>query len=108
MAVGMKAVVDRVLAPKGVGALIVARRLKIGWSQREAARALGCSHAHLCRIETGGRKPGLEILTAIAGRYGMDLDTLLVASGRLPRDVEKFILKNPRALQSIRQRMRAA
>lgn len=51
-----------------------AARLKREWTQAEMARRAGISKSHYTLIETGQRKPSLDVAHAISEALGSDLD----------------------------------
>lgn len=79
-------------------------------SLSEVAGACGISPSHLSRIERGdtSRVPSEALARRIAKRLGLDADAVLVASGRIPGDVEKYLVRTPGAIERVREMMRAA
>lgn len=53
-----------------------AARVKRGWSLGAAAAVLGCSIAHLSRIERGQRRAATELVAAMSDAYGVSVRTL--------------------------------
>ena len=47
-------------------------------SQRALADKIGMAQTQLCRYETGGAKPGLSVLSRIAGGIGIRMSDLLM------------------------------
>lgn len=60
-----------------LGRWIRASRLTAGLSQRELAARLRINYAHLCRIESGLRRPGPESVVGLATFLGVPTDALL-------------------------------
>jgi len=68
---------DDVLA--GVGARLRAIRARRGTTLAEVAAATAISVSTLSRLESGQRKPNLELLLPLAREYGVPLDELVGA-----------------------------
>ena len=52
---------------------VAERRLALGMSQQELARAVGTTQSAIARLETGGRPPRIDTLLRIADALGCDL-----------------------------------
>ncbi|MGV7303111.1 helix-turn-helix domain-containing protein [Mycobacterium kansasii] len=65
---------DKVLAT--VGAHILERRTKLGFSQRDLAAAAGVDRAFLARVEQGLRNPSVVILAKVAHAMGTTVSSL--------------------------------
>lgn len=63
---------------------MAAARARIGYSQADAANALGVSRAMLSYWESGKREPNVRQLTALASLYRVDLDLLVVGGDLSP------------------------
>lgn len=91
-----------------LGSMIAASRKKASLSLRELARRAKISPSHLSRIENGNReKPSAQLVARLARALKADADALYVASGRLPPDVERWLLATPRAVARLRTEMAA-
>jgi transcriptional regulator with XRE-family HTH domain len=53
-------------------------RRKIGLSQKDFAQSIGLSQTVIAEIERGGREPSRSVLVAIAQKYKISLDWLLL------------------------------
>lgn len=62
-------------------------RLALGWTQEEAAEAVGCSVQALQRVERASANPTLDFLSQLAAAYNIDLHHLFEPTGpwRPPR-----------------------
>src|SRR3954453_9189964 len=60
-----------------VGARLRALRVQRGATLAQVAEATGISVSTLSRLESGGRKPTLELLLALAAEYQVALDELV-------------------------------
>jgi len=69
--------VDRML--DGVGARLRALRARRGLTLAELAEQTGISVSTLSRLESGGRRPTLDLLVRLAGVYRASLDDLVGA-----------------------------
>lgn len=74
---------------------------------RELADRIGCSVAYLSRVETGSIEcvPSEEILHKLARTLSLESDELMRLAGRLPQQIENYILKNPGVLKRLRREM---
>jgi transcriptional regulator with XRE-family HTH domain len=52
---------------------VAERRLALGMSQQELARAVGTTQSAIARLETGGRPPRIDTLLRIAAALDCDL-----------------------------------
>lgn len=72
------------------GDVLAELRLAMGYSQNRVARAAGCDHSHISRLETGQRQPSRAVVLRLAAALGLSADgrdRLLLAAGLLPDDV---------------------
>lgn len=73
-------------------------------SQRELAEHAGINHTYLSKVETGTLLPPSEkAIEAMAAATGKDATTLLIASGRVPRDVREKLLARPDLIRRVRE-----
>ena len=61
-----------------LGSVIKSARVKKGISQEQLAEMLDVTPTHVKHMESGRRKPSVEILFAISDKLNMSLDSLLV------------------------------
>lgn len=73
---------------------------------RVMAKTVKVSVSYLSRIETGDFEdpPSEKVLRAISRVIGVDLDDLCVLAGRIPADLEKFIVQTPGMIAELRKR----
>ena len=84
------------------------RRLREGQGigLRDMSRRLDISPAYLSRVETGGHDPPAEpVVRAVAALLGVEADDLLVHAGRVPIDVEAWLLADWRRVTEVRAMM---
>lgn len=60
-------------ARRQVGALVVAERKRLGWSQQKLADRVGVQQAVISRLESGRTNPTVELLSAVAQAMGKRL-----------------------------------
>ena len=60
-----------------------ALRKKVNLSQKDFARSIGVSQSLIADIERGSREPSRKVLVAIAKKYGVSLDWLLLGVGSM-------------------------
>lgn len=77
-------------------------------SLREMARRADMSPSHLLRIESGDSQPSEEHLREICEHTDLDFDSVMTQMGRVPTEVQKFVLRTPGVLRQLRARMSAA
>jgi DNA modification methylase/transcriptional regulator with XRE-family HTH domain len=84
------------------------RREQIGLSQTDLALELSVSKSLLSHIEAGKRQPTEEQIVVLADVLRMPPELLVLASGRLPHDVqEAFSANAAEAVAAVRQRTEA-
>lgn len=73
----------------------------------QLGRRIGVSSSYLSRIETGDKthQPSEALLVRLAAELGLDEDALLVAAGRIPKDVHAFLIESPSTLEKVRKMM---
>lgn len=73
-------------------------RAKTGLSQKDFASAINLSHTVIAEIERGNREPSRKVMVAVAKKYGISLDWLLLGIGSMEgaqpeKDLEVEALK---------------
>jgi transcriptional regulator with XRE-family HTH domain len=58
-------------------------RAKTGLSQKDFATSIDLSHTVIAEIERGGREPSRKVMVAVARKYGVSLDWLLLGVGSI-------------------------
>lgn len=58
-------------------------RAKTGLSQKDFATSIDLSHTVIAEIERGGREPSRKVMVAVARKYGVSLDWLLLGVGSM-------------------------
>ncbi len=58
-------------------------RSKTGLSQKDFAASIDLSHTVIAEIERGGREPSRKVMVAVARKYGVSLDWLLLGVGSM-------------------------
>ena len=81
-----------------VGPRLRAQRLRRGSTLAELSEVTGISVSTLSRLESGGRKPTLELLLALARAYQVPLDELVGAPPGDPRVRARPVRRNGRTL----------
>jgi transcriptional regulator with XRE-family HTH domain len=90
---------------KKLGARIKASRLKSKTSIRALADRVNISKSHLFLVEQGERSPSDELLVSLCAQLGLDFDAVAQLRGKLPVDVERFLVRQPKLLRRIRKEM---
>ena len=79
-------------------------REKQGRSLRAASGDLGVAASHLSRLERGERNMSEEFGERVADYYGVDVDAVMMAEGRIPEDVVRILRGHPEMIDEIRNR----
>jgi len=61
-------------------------RSQSGVSQKDFASSIGLSHTVIAEIERGGREPSRKVMIALADKYKVSLDWLLLGIGSMYHD----------------------
>lgn len=78
-------------------------RVARGLGQRELASLAGLSSGYLSLLERNLTAPPAEPkLRQLAVALGLDGDTLVIASGRIPSDVTRALINRPDLLAQVR------
>jgi len=88
--------------------LIKRTREERSFTQTELARRTKISLGYLSRVESGQLVPGEDLLGRLASALSLPMDQVLTSAGRLPKDVQKFLIANPRAVARVRSMMEGA
>jgi len=85
---------------KSGGEIIRELRLKKGMTIKELARAVNKHYVFLSRLERNMEKPSEKLIHQLASVLGYEgnLDVLTASFGRVPQQIEKYILDNPDAM----------
>lgn len=84
-----------------LASLIRTIRLDAGDSLKGLAPRLDVDYSYLSKIENGVTTPSSSFLARFAREYDVDVDTLFLAAGRLPPDIEQRIRENPHAVMAL-------
>lgn len=77
-----------------LGPILKKARKKRGLSHVQLGKAVRCSPSYISRIELGRKThaPSIELLEKFARVLELPFDELCAAAGRIPPDVERWIL----------------
>lgn len=78
-----------------IGTLLRGIRVSAGEGIKTAAPFLDVDYSYLSKIENGVTVPSRSFLERVADHYGVNVDTLCLAAGRLPPDIEAIIESKP-------------
>ena len=87
------------------GEKIKVKRLNSNIGLRELARRIQVSGAYMYRLENGECRPSEELVVKISEHLEIDFDELMLSTGRIPSDVESYIVGNPIVLKRLRVEM---
>lgn len=68
-----KAELQRLLPFELIARMVIDRRRRLGWTQKDLARAMKTSHSVISRIESGQHKTSVDTLQRLAGALGTHL-----------------------------------
>lgn len=90
------------------GTTVRSARQETGYGLRELAERIDISPAYLSRIETSSIEctPSEDLIRSIASALNHDADELLRLAGRVPTDIKRYILTNPKVLRRLRREVR--
>ena len=88
--------------------LIKAKRRRRGLSLASLAALARTSAPYLHRLEHGHGLPSDDLVRRLIDALGLEVDKAFLAAGRVPPDVVRYFVRNPRALDVVRRRMAAA
>lgn len=66
---------------------------KVG--MKSLARTLGISHTYISHIERGKAQPSESLIRKFADYFKVDEESLLLAAGKFPQDIEEILNKHP-------------
>lgn len=93
--------------PAKLGATLRRARLDAKMTLTKLGKRVKVSASYICRIERGEkmRQPSPSILTAIAKVLKLNPDEVFRIAGRIPTDIERFLLTVPGAIELTRAMM---
>jgi transcriptional regulator with XRE-family HTH domain len=77
------------------GRLLRKLRTKKGVSIKQLAPALGLNYTYISKLENSKVNPSSEVVEKMSHYFDYDSDELMVAAGKLPKDVENILKNNP-------------
>lgn len=90
------------------GAYLKGLREAKGYSQRKLAKAIGCSPAHIGRIESEeGFAPSEEVALALAQELGADPDVLTLISGKVTPQLRSILQEHPEAFVQLLRELKS-
>jgi transcriptional regulator with XRE-family HTH domain len=77
------------------GRLLRNLRRESGVSIKRLAPELGVTYSYVSKLENGATLPSQEVVHKAAKYFSFDVDSLLLAAGKVPQDVLKILQENP-------------
>lgn len=71
-------------------------RTEKGVSIKKLAPDLDLSYTYISKLENSKSLPSREVIEKIAKYFKYDKDEMMISAGKLPKDVEDIITKNPK------------
>ena len=90
-------------SPTGYGAIIRDRRTSQDRTLRGVADTVGCTPAHMSKVEKEQRVPGVDLCCRISEELGIDKDMLLAKCGHVAPDVIDLITSDPELAGEVRR-----
>jgi transcriptional regulator with XRE-family HTH domain len=86
--------------------LIRTARKKRELTLTELAKRVGVSLSYLSRVESGHHKVLSEkLLSRLATELALTEDDVFASAGRIPNDVHRYLIDNPKAIAKVRTMM---
>jgi len=86
-----------------LGDFLAKQRHEMGVTLAYVCNKIDISTSHLHDIESNGQpRPKIEVLQKLAGFYGIDEDTLILMSSKIPPDVYWKVVRSQGLLKVIR------
>jgi HTH-type transcriptional regulator, competence development regulator len=93
------------MVESGFGKLLRGLRSKQGIGIKRLAPHLGVSYTYLSKLENEEVKPSEAFVGRVASYFGCDEDRLLVAAGKIPKEVLEILQNHPdEAIELLRRR----
>ncbi len=90
---------------KGFGGMFKHLRKEAGIGIKGLAPHLGVTYSYLSKLENGATLPSEELVYRTARYFSCDPNPLMLAAGKVPRDVLKILQENPEhALEFLKDR----
>jgi transcriptional regulator with XRE-family HTH domain len=80
---------------KGFGGMFKRLRKKTGLGIKRLAPHLGVTYSYLSKLENGATLPSEELIYRTARYFSCDPNPLLLAAGKIPRDVLRILQEHP-------------
>lgn len=77
------------------GSMLRTLRKSRGMGLKRLACEIGVDQGHLSRVERGVVPASEHLVRKVADALGADVEALLVASGRLPPDIHRYLVSDP-------------
>ena len=62
---------------------------------KSLARSLGISHTYISHLERSKAQPSEAFVRKLAAYFNVDEESLLLAAGKFPHDIEEILDKHP-------------
>lgn len=71
-------------------------RKKSGESIKSLAKDLDVNYTYLSQMENNKKIPSEELIDKIAKRFNHDSEELKIIAGKIPEDIKKILMDNPK------------
>ena len=77
------------------GQILKSLRIKKGLSIKKLAPELGLNYTYISKIESSKVIPSEDVLNKISKYFHYSSDEIMLAAGKIPKDVQKILQENP-------------
>ena len=79
-------------------------RKRSGKSIKSLAKDLEVNYTYLSQMENNKKVPSEELIDKIAKRFNHDPEELKIIAGKIPEDIKKILMENPKEAVEILRR----
>jgi len=80
----------------GFSNLLKHLRIERGVSIKKLAAELGVNYTYISKLENSKGNPSPEVIDKFAHYFNYSSDELMVAAGRIPKDIQQILKNNPK------------
>jgi len=71
-------------------------RTEKGIGIKKLASDVGLNYTYISKLENAKGKPSLKVLNKFSHYFNYNIDELMIAAGKIPKDIEKILKGNPK------------
>lgn len=73
-------------------------RTKKGKSIKKLAAEVGLNYTYISKLENAKVKPSAEVIDNFSNYFNYSTDELMIAAGKIPKDIEEILKSNPKKI----------